>query len=911
MTATGERVPNCSTDPGTDRDRHRPMAPPNSAPLCPKLSKSRRRARARMRAILLLPSELNRGLVRSRALWSEAGPEAPAGDLEPGPVETSTAKCGDCSLSAKQSFDIALGQCGADRSLECVKEKLSVASCTAGSEDSCAATVSDSASRPCTCTGTCAAGAASEANKLVDELKRELDFSYSASTRFAALATVLVFVVSVIFLTQGVDKLPDRLKSVIAWALGGASHIRLGEEYKLSNLVSYQMDQWLSQCPTSKNRVDDLNKGKSDVLETGHIIIVGWSLKIFTVISEICIGKEPLGGCKLAILSELDKEEMEERIAAHCIDTRNSKIICRTGDPLLGDHLNKVSVKCASAIIVLSTEANTEHNDARMLRIVINLLNMHRSLLEANMLGLQGHIVAEVGAYDSQVLVTQIAQFYPGASKKLHLMATSDITSRIMLNCMRCPYMGQIISMLVGFEGSEFYFAGGDQRVLLAEDETGDQLVMLAEDETGDQLVMLAEDETGDQLVMLAEDETGDQLVLLAEDETGVHPLLYDAQELVRKHSKTSEGLSHSLPPKSRLRDPTGKILFKKSTEKLVAAMRLFKPQEMGRLMICGWRPDMGGLRLDNNGACPSLKHVRVRYKDCILFGSTLSRPTMEQLDPLQFSCIMIVTDDSENMTDESSVASSRDSNSLATVFKLRSIQIMHHKRQRSQNADPPKQRPSLLRQQRPPPPLNLTLTPVGEALALRPSLLIQQGPPPPLIPVREASDSGISASTLRDELNIDSSCYDNMDAVGQAERQALNQWQTDLQAVGDKCVIVAQLIDPRTAQIIDDVAVKPDRLRIFNEFFSPIGNKIVVLPASHLMLVRDKLQKPQSFVDLANQASSLGEILIGYISPNDKVTLNPTAKWAEVLVAHKSGQKVEEGHIPVSHVVVIAYQEI
>lgn len=39
-----------------------------------------------------------------------------------------------------------------------------------------------------------------------------------------------------------------------------------------------------------------MKKGLSDVLETNHTLILGWSDKLIPIINEICIANESLGG---------------------------------------------------------------------------------------------------------------------------------------------------------------------------------------------------------------------------------------------------------------------------------------------------------------------------------------------------------------------------------------------------------------------------------------------------------------------------------------------------------------------------------------------------------------------------------------------------------------------------------------
>ena len=86
-----------------------------------------------------------------------------------------------------------------------------------------------------------------------------------------------------------------------------------------------------------------MKKGTSDVLESEHTLILGWSDEMVPIIRQICLANESIGGSSIVILSEREKEEMEADIMRNDIDFKGSKIICRSGNPLLKHDLDKVT----------------------------------------------------------------------------------------------------------------------------------------------------------------------------------------------------------------------------------------------------------------------------------------------------------------------------------------------------------------------------------------------------------------------------------------------------------------------------------------------------------------------------------------------------------------------------------------
>ncbi|KAL8520042.1 hypothetical protein ACS0TY_010829 [Phlomoides rotata] len=113
-------------------------------------------------------------------------------------------------------------------------------------------------------------------------------------------------------------------------------------------------------------KVDSLRKGKNEVNERNHILILGWSDKLGSLLKQLAIANKSIGGGVIVVLAERDKEEMEMEmememdIAKLEFDLMGSSVICRSGSPLILADLKKVSVSKARAIIVLAFDENAE-----------------------------------------------------------------------------------------------------------------------------------------------------------------------------------------------------------------------------------------------------------------------------------------------------------------------------------------------------------------------------------------------------------------------------------------------------------------------------------------------------------------------------------------------------------------------
>ncbi|CAF1900124.1 probable ion channel POLLUX isoform X1 [Brassica napus] len=189
--------------------------------------------------------------------------------------------------------------------------------------------------------------------------------------------------------------------------------------------------------------VDSLRKGKSEVLESNHILILGWSDKLGSLLKQLAIANKSIGGGVVVVLAERDKEEMETDIAKFEFDLMGTSVICRSGSALILADLKKVSVSNARAIIVLGSDENADQSDARALRVVLSLTGVKE--------GLKGHVVVEMCDLDNEPLVKLVG------GERIETVVAHDVIGRLMIQCALQPGLAQIWEDILGFENAEFY----------------------------------------------------------------------------------------------------------------------------------------------------------------------------------------------------------------------------------------------------------------------------------------------------------------------------------------------------------------------------------------------------------------------------------------------------------------------
>ena len=94
--------------------------------------------------------------------------------------------------------------------------------------------------------------------------------------------------------------------------------------------------------------MDSWNKFSQLLLENNHIIILGWTPKIYKIIDQFSVGhavnNKMWKKLCVVILAEKEKTAMEDLIRDNCNTNNNLKIVCRSGSPILIDKLKNLSL---------------------------------------------------------------------------------------------------------------------------------------------------------------------------------------------------------------------------------------------------------------------------------------------------------------------------------------------------------------------------------------------------------------------------------------------------------------------------------------------------------------------------------------------------------------------------------------
>jgi ion channel POLLUX/CASTOR len=195
-----------------------------------------------------------------------------------------------------------------------------------------------------------------------------------------------------------------------------------------------------------ESKIEELRKGRSLVIEKNHVVILGWSSKIFTLINELALANVSAGGGVVVVMADKDKVEMEDEIRDHLPKSKlgKTKVICRRGSPHDMDDLQIINPLITKSIIIVS--ADEGNSDAQVIKSILALNNIKGQTEKPY------HIVAEIQKQRNLEVAKMVGK------EEVEIVFADEITAKIMVQTSRQTGLSLVYSNLMDFDGEEIYF---------------------------------------------------------------------------------------------------------------------------------------------------------------------------------------------------------------------------------------------------------------------------------------------------------------------------------------------------------------------------------------------------------------------------------------------------------------------
>ncbi len=354
-----------------------------------------------------------------------------------------------------------------------------------------------------------------------------------------------------------------------------------------------------------KDKITQLQRGKSLVIESGHTVIIGFNDNIISIIEELAEANANQQDAVVVIMAEEDTLTMTEVIKDNIPDTGRLRVVCRNGRPDSPNDLKVCSLETCKSIMV---NLNDDFMTVKTILTCKNLLEEYKND--------SAFIIATIR--DREVLhPAKIA-----GGDRVTILNFHKTIARLMVQSVRHPGMSEVLKELLSFKGNEIYVESIPEAAGLSLSEInlrlpGATAIGLLRD--GKPLLNCEKDTAyaaGDELIRIDLDDDAIQL----QDPAIVKENLFsqDSGVLEEPHTLLVLGYTDMLP----------QILIEED-QSSVPGSKVIIAAEPGRI-------DMNSLPAPDR-----LKNITVDVRECRIF----KRNTIESLVAEKPSSIMLMAD--------------------------------------------------------------------------------------------------------------------------------------------------------------------------------------------------------------------------------------------------------------------------
>ena len=188
-----------------------------------------------------------------------------------------------------------------------------------------------------------------------------------------------------------------------------------------------------------EERIVQLKRGNSKVLEEGHVVVLGFYPGEYTLINQLILAAAGKKDC-IVVAENMDRETMEGYIKDNIDIPKNIKIICRTVDILDPSSIEKCSIDTCRTIIVHPTD------DSRTIKTLLAVSTLMHRL---------GKDYKPVNA----IISRKEHGFPPSLAQKNNITAlqTNDTLAKMIAHSCTQTGLSDTFREVFNFEGSELY----------------------------------------------------------------------------------------------------------------------------------------------------------------------------------------------------------------------------------------------------------------------------------------------------------------------------------------------------------------------------------------------------------------------------------------------------------------------
>jgi Trk K+ transport system NAD-binding subunit len=367
------------------------------------------------------------------------------------------------------------------------------------------------------------------------------------------------------------------------------------------------------------DRMARLRQGVTMVKERDHILLLGWSLRALSIVRYFTTRKSH---CKVVILSSVLPDDIDVALRSVGLNRSKLPLVIRTGDSTVTSELERVSIKNAAAIIVVSSTSESLKSadvDAAVIKTLMTIKSYFSNSPMPN-------TVAEI-ADRAHRDVADVA-----TGQTIPYLIRNDIESRLLVQLCRYPGLGYVLAEIWGYSDLNI-------ELCPVSDFTGRTITRVAQNIVGAAVIGVCWKEpdgegTRDAIVLNPpadyELEHDDMLILISSMKDRV-------KEISAKHTETAP-IQRMSAEQQYLQYPRRLLIlgYNEAIDEVISEydIQAFRGGEIH--LLCG-ASEIAGIDLDPS----QLTNTQLVIHE----GDTWRREPLSSVDPASFDAILVLAE--------------------------------------------------------------------------------------------------------------------------------------------------------------------------------------------------------------------------------------------------------------------------
>ncbi|MBK1792123.1 CASTOR/POLLUX-related putative ion channel [Persicirhabdus sediminis] len=203
-------------------------------------------------------------------------------------------------------------------------------------------------------------------------------------------------------------------------------------------------------------KISELKRGHSKVIEDDHTLILGWNeQRIVEIIRELIMANESEDDACVVILSDMDKETMDDTLRLRLPNTQTTRIVTRCGNTASLINLDIVSAESCKSMIILAacdemgSAKDKTMSDAKVMQTILalNTIKAHKD---------EAAIVAEIYSPTYRDIINKTF------AENIVTVDTGDILAKLLVQTSRSVGLSVVYNEILSYDGCEMYFYQAD-----------------------------------------------------------------------------------------------------------------------------------------------------------------------------------------------------------------------------------------------------------------------------------------------------------------------------------------------------------------------------------------------------------------------------------------------------------------